>query len=155
MPSTSAAAETTPVHRVRFVDYDPSPITALVFPPLPFPSADPGVAHAQQVAINKKIRIAGPTPELTPELVAAAEFGCLICARQNGQIDIWEYINSTKIGNPGNWVLSRVSISVHRSGKTSLSFCLMRKLYSGVANGTVTSHCVACQRRRQRPRILS
>ncbi|KAJ9098622.1 hypothetical protein QFC21_004269 [Naganishia friedmannii] len=126
MPSTSAAAETTPVHRVRFVDYDPSPITALVFPPLPFPSADPGVAHAQQVAINKKIRISASAPELTPELVAAAEFGCLICARQNGQIDIWEYINSTKIGNPGNWVLSRVLPTVLSHPTVSLVSVVVR-----------------------------
>lgn len=114
MPSTSTSTGTTPVHRVRFVDYDPSPITALVFPPLPFPSADPGIAHAQQQIINKKIRTTVGTPELTPELVAAAEFGCLICARQNGQIDIWEYVGSSKNGNPGNWVLSRVSSDKRR-----------------------------------------
>lgn len=114
MPSTSASSATTPVHRVRFIDYDPSPITALVFPPLPFPSADPGIAHAQQQAVNKKIRMTTGTPELTPELVAASEFGCLICARQNGQIDIWEYVGSSKVGNPGNWVLSRVSVTRDR-----------------------------------------
>ncbi|KAJ9113775.1 hypothetical protein QFC20_001801 [Naganishia adeliensis] len=126
MPSTSTSTGTTPVHRVRFVDYDPSPITALVFPPLPFPSADPGIAHAQQQAINKKIRTTVGTPELTPELVAAAEFGCLICARQNGQIDIWEYVGSSKNGNPGNWVLSRVLPTVLSHPTVSLASVVVK-----------------------------
>lgn len=139
MPSTSTG--TTPVHRVRFVDYDPSPITALVFPPLPFPSADPGIAHAQQQAINKKIRTTAGSPELTPELVAAAEFGCLICARQNGQIDIWEYVGSSKNGNPGNWVLSRVSSDKRRN---TFGEAYTNCLVSGITDRIVTSDCLPC-----------
>lgn len=35
---TSAMSKSIAVHRCRFVDYSPSPITALAFPPLPLPS---------------------------------------------------------------------------------------------------------------------
>lgn len=84
------------VHRVRFVDYDPSPIAALAFTPLPLPPADPRAALAQAQSFRADER---------------AEFGSLVCARQNGQVDIWEWVDSKQPAVTGGWALQRVRMS--------------------------------------------
>lgn len=97
-PSTAGMLS---VHRVRFVDYDPSPIAALAFTPLPLPPADPQVALAQ----SQKLRADQQRPE----------FGSLVCARQNGQVDIWEWVDSKQPAVAGGWALQRVSPSLSKS----------------------------------------
>lgn len=97
------ASSSTPIHRVRFVDYEPSPITSLSFTPLPLPSADP----KQKTSSTSS---------------AKSEFGALVVARQNGQVDIWEWASTETQeaqgkgrGICGGWVLDRVSVDVYSS----------------------------------------
>jgi U3 small nucleolar RNA-associated protein 4 len=86
-------AITTALHRVRFADYHPSPITAISFTPIPFPSPDPEIAEkkAQQDALSKK-----------------EEMAALVVARQNGEVQIWEYATNEAREEVGSWVLRRV-----------------------------------------------
>lgn len=88
-----ASSSTTPLHRIRFVDYEPSPITALSFTPLPLPSPDPRVAAAQA-----EVHWRNNEPE----------FGCLVVGRQNGQVDVWEYVAADGEDQHGGWVLDKV-----------------------------------------------
>ena len=62
------------LHRCRFVDTSPSPITALAFPPLPLPSVTTKAAHKQ-----REYRDRGP------------EFGTLVVGHANGNIDLLEW----------------------------------------------------------------
>jgi U3 small nucleolar RNA-associated protein 4 len=98
MAAESAVASTsaTPLHRIRFVDYEPSPITALSFAPLPLPSPDPKAAASQAEKHWKRTE---------------PEFGCLVVGRQNGQVDLWEYVEGEEEGLHGGWVLSKVGVS--------------------------------------------
>lgn len=93
---TTPAAMTTALHRVRFADYHPSPITALAFTPIPFPNPDP------EAAVD----------------VIEGQMGALFCARQNGEVQVWEWAEGEKEGDEGeaigsegkgSWVLRRVS----------------------------------------------
>jgi len=65
-------AEPTPiaVHRCRFVDYNPSAITALAFPPSPLPSAK-----------GKNASVGSQLPR----------FGTLAVGHANGNIDLCEW----------------------------------------------------------------
>lgn len=93
-------AMTTALHRVRFADYHPSPITALAFTPIPFPNPDPAA----------------------PVDVIEGQMGALVCARQNGEIQVWEWAEGERVEGhgeeeevqvgsegKGSWVLRRVS----------------------------------------------
>ena len=93
---TTPAAMTTALHRVRFADYHPSPITALAFTPIPFPNPDPEA----------------------PVDVVEGQMGALVCARQNGEVQVWEWAQGEGEGDDvgavgsegkGSWVLRRVS----------------------------------------------
>ncbi|KAJ7783542.1 WD40-repeat-containing domain protein [Mycena maculata] len=64
------AEATLAVHRCRFIDYTPSPITALAFPPIPLPSP------------NKKPSSFGKQP---------VRFGTLAVGHANGNIDLCEW----------------------------------------------------------------
>ncbi len=87
-----APTQTLPLHRVRFFDHTPSPIVALAFPPQPLPAArDPA-------SVKGKARDATDRPEL----------GALVVARENGEVEIWQYSPSDE-GSLGNWVLCKVS----------------------------------------------
>ncbi|KAH7921958.1 WD40 repeat-like protein [Leucogyrophana mollusca] len=61
------------VHRCRFVDFTPSPITALAFPPLPLPS------------------LKGKKPSQERERQRAEKFGTLGVGRANGNIELCEW----------------------------------------------------------------
>lgn len=65
-----AEATTLALHRCRFVDFTPSPITALAFPPLPLPSP------------NKKPSSFGKQP---------VRFATLAVGHANGNIDLCEW----------------------------------------------------------------
>lgn len=96
---TTKTAITTALHRVRFADYHPSPITALAFTPIPFPNPDPAA----------------------PVDVIEGQMGALVCARQNGEIQVWEWAEGERVEREGeeevqvgsegkgSWVLRRVS----------------------------------------------
>ena len=77
------------VHRCRFVDFSPSSVTALAFPPLPLLST-----KGQQKATTE-----GRAPI----------FGPLIVGRANGNIEIYEWTGSTAAAEaPQAWVLRKV-----------------------------------------------
>ena len=77
------------VHRCRFVDFSPSSVTALAFPPLPLLST-----KGKQKATTE-----GRAPI----------FGPLIVGRANGNIEIYEWTGSTVTEEaPQAWVLRKV-----------------------------------------------
>ncbi len=77
------------VHRCRFVDYAPSAITALAYPPLPLPSVK---GKKKATERNKPL-----------------EFGVLAVGHANGNIDICEWMGSKgDVQCSQAWVLSKV-----------------------------------------------
>lgn len=83
------------LHRCRFVDYSPSPITALAFPPLPLPSRS--------------------TPKLGKERDGGrgAKFGTLVAGHANGNIDLLEWTGEVdELQAPQVWQLRKVSTQV-------------------------------------------
>lgn len=90
-----AMGETTTlsVHRCRFVDFTPSSITALAFPPLPLPSI--------KGKGKNKVASAGRVPK----------FGPLIVGHANGNIEIYEWTGSTEtVEAPQAWVVRKVRV---------------------------------------------
>jgi hypothetical protein len=91
MDDTTAIA----VHRCRFVDYAPSPITALAFPPLPLPSRSPKSATSRSYPA----------------------FGTLAVGHANGNIDLGQWVHSEHpYQSPHAWVVRKVRhspLSVH------------------------------------------
>lgn len=82
-------AATVSVHRCRFVDYAPSAITALAFPPLPLPS----------IKGKKKARNASKP----------IKFGLLAVGHANGNIDLCEWMGSERdVQCPQAWVVRKV-----------------------------------------------
>jgi U3 small nucleolar RNA-associated protein 4 len=91
--STGPAAHTLPLHRIRFYDQTPSPITCLAYPPLPLPPArDP--------SYKGKARDARPA-------TGKEELGVLVVARQNGDIEIHQWAREHERGF-GNWTCVKV-----------------------------------------------
>lgn len=91
--SRPTAAQPFAVHRCRFVDFTPSAITAIAFPPLALPKVS---AHTSK-NINRSGR----------------RFGSLAVGRANGNIEIYEWATSVheqerSPRTPQAWVLSRV-----------------------------------------------
>lgn len=77
------------VHRCRFVDFTPSAITALAFPPLALPSVK-----------NKKADV--PNHPL--------KFGTLAVGRANGNIELCEWTGEERQPQaPQAWVVRKVS----------------------------------------------
>jgi U3 small nucleolar RNA-associated protein 4 len=90
------------VHRCRFVDYDPSPITALAFPPARLPSRK---GKRKESAVQQVLK-----------------FGVLAIGHANGNIDLCEWT-----GAPGElqshqaWVVKKVSRCLTLLVKCSLT----------------------------------
>ena len=83
-------ATTLSVHRCRFVDYAPSAITALAFPPLPLPSA---------TGIKKK----------TTAGKQSFKFGLLAIGHANGNIDLCEWMGAERQTQCSQaWVVRKV-----------------------------------------------
>lgn len=81
------------VHRCRFVDYAPSAITAIAFPPLALPSIK-----------GKKKTTTGKQP---------LKFGLLAIGHANGNIDICEWTNqNTDSQYSQAWVVRKVRLSI-------------------------------------------
>ena len=77
------------VHRCRFVDFSPSSVTALAFPPLPILSTK----GKQKASDDGKAPLFGP----------------LIVGRANGNIEIYEWTGSAAATEaPQTWVLRKV-----------------------------------------------
>ena len=104
--STSSPAAhmrpTLPLHRVRFFDHTPSPITALAFAPTPLPPAcDPSA--------KGKGRVAALGTASNGHSSSKAELGVLVLARDNGDVEIWQYVEP-EVDGQGNWVLENVCL---------------------------------------------
>lgn len=88
-PSTLA------VHRCRFVDFTPSAVTALAFPPLPLPSVKGKKAATSQVFPG---------------------FGPLAVGRANGNIELCEWTGSNPRSQaPQAWVVRKVRYEVWKT----------------------------------------
>ena len=75
------------VHRCRFVDFTPSAVTALAYPPLPLPSA-----KGKATAIQEALRV-----------------GTLAVGRSNGNIELCEWTGSEQdLEAPQAWVVRKV-----------------------------------------------
>ena len=82
MPSTVS------VHRCRFVDYTPTAITAIAFPPLPLP------------AVKGKGKDTGTSP---------SHFGILAVGRANGNVELLEWTGTNgQAPAPQAWVAKKV-----------------------------------------------
>ncbi|KAF8499168.1 WD40 repeat-like protein [Russula emetica] len=93
------------VHRCRFIDFNPSSITALAFPPLPLPS----------IKGKRKATTADRVPK----------FGPLIVGHANGNIEIYEWTGSTDtVEAPQAWVVRKTLSGLNPSKVDSLALTL-------------------------------
>ncbi|ESK98444.1 u3 small nucleolar rna-associated protein 4 [Moniliophthora roreri MCA 2997] len=101
MPETSVA-----VHRCRFVDYNPSAITALAFPPIPLPP-------------TKKPKSAAEQSRSFPK------FGTLAVGHANGNIDLCEWTGSERdLQSHQGWTVTKSISGLYPSKVDSLVFIL-------------------------------
>ncbi|KAI0085618.1 WD40-repeat-containing domain protein [Irpex rosettiformis] len=92
------------VHRCRFVDYTPSAVTALAFPPLPLPSTK----GKKKAAQKRPLKI-----------------GTLAVGRANGNIELCEWTGSEQdLRAPQAWVVSKTIPGPYSSKVDSLAFTL-------------------------------
>ncbi|KAG6845653.1 hypothetical protein H0H87_005860 [Tephrocybe sp. NHM501043] len=92
------------VHRCRFVDYTPSSITAVAFPPLPLPS------------IFQKGKTSAKQP---------SRFGTLAVGHANGNIDLCEWAGGEKDQQSSQaWVIRKTLPGPHPSKVDSLAFVI-------------------------------
>ncbi|KII93432.1 hypothetical protein PLICRDRAFT_152118 [Plicaturopsis crispa FD-325 SS-3] len=92
------------VHRCRFVDFTPSAITALAFPPLPLPSV-----KGKKAASGRQ----------------AVKFGTLAVGRANGNIELCTWTGSDrKIQSPQAWVVEKTLSGPHPSKVDSIAFTI-------------------------------
>ncbi|WVF67825.1 hypothetical protein IAT40_002586 [Kwoniella sp. CBS 6097] len=90
-----------PLHRIRFYDHTPSPITALSFAPLPLPAPRDPSSSKGKSKLESQYSGSGSQSQQKDE------FGVLILARENGEVEIWEYVRSDEGNMSGNWVLEK------------------------------------------------
>ncbi|KAJ3919467.1 WD40 repeat-like protein [Lentinula edodes] len=96
------ATSTVSVHRCRFIDLDPSAITAIAFPPLPLPSIK------RQKHFSKY-----------------PEFGTLAVGRANGSIDLYEWTGSKNDPQSNQaWVIRKTLPGLYPSKVDSLAFII-------------------------------
>ncbi|KAF7339657.1 WD-REPEATS-REGION domain-containing protein [Mycena sanguinolenta] len=92
------------LHRCRFVDFNPSPITALAFPPLPLPSP------------NKKPTSFGKQP---------LRFGTLAVGHANGNIDLCEWTGAEgDLQSSQAWAIRTTLVGPYPSKVDSLAFAI-------------------------------
>ncbi|KAG6891409.1 hypothetical protein C0992_007188 [Termitomyces sp. T32_za158] len=93
------------VHRCRFVDYTPSAITAVAFPPLPLPS------------ISDK--------DKNPAVNQSSRFGTLAVGHANGNIDLCAWAGGERDQQSSQaWVIRKTLPGPHPSKVDSLTFVL-------------------------------
>ncbi|KAL0579813.1 U3 small nucleolar RNA-associated protein [Marasmius crinis-equi] len=101
MPDSSSIA----VHRCRFVDFDPSAITALAFPPLPLPSAKKTASTSSRSTFPR--------------------FGTLAVGHANGNIDLCEWTSSgDEIQAYQGWSVVKTINGLYPSKVDSLAFII-------------------------------
>ncbi|OSD05994.1 WD40 repeat-like protein [Trametes coccinea BRFM310] len=94
-------ASTLAVHRCRFVDFTPSAVTALCFPPLPLPSV-----KGKKAANNRTF----------------PGFGPLVIGRANGNIELCEWTGSSPRSQaPQAWVVRKTLVGPYPSKVESLA----------------------------------
>ncbi|EPQ60935.1 WD40 repeat-like protein [Gloeophyllum trabeum ATCC 11539] len=99
-----ADTTTLSVHRCRFVDYTPSAITALAFPPLPLPS------------------VKGKKPEAPRK---ALKVGTLAVGRANGNVELCEWTGTeNQIEAPQAWVVRKTLSGPYPSKVDNLAFVI-------------------------------
>jgi len=97
------------VHRCRFVDYAPSAITALAYPPLPLPS----VKGKKKLTTGKE----------------SIKFGILAVGHANGNIDLCEWVgNDRERQCPQAWVVRKVRRIFSSALIASLTFACLQTL---------------------------
>ncbi|KAI0082243.1 WD40 repeat-like protein [Panus rudis PR-1116 ss-1] len=98
------------VHRCRFVDFTPSAITALAFPPLPLPSAAKEKRKRRKnVSDNSK----------------KVQFGTLAIGRANGNIELCEWSGDKgHLQAPQAWVVKKTLVGPYGSKVDSLAFTI-------------------------------
>ncbi|KAI0690679.1 WD40-repeat-containing domain protein [Cytidiella melzeri] len=97
-------ATTLSVHRCRFVDFTPSAVTALAFPPLPLPS----VKGKKSIVTRQPLK-----------------FGILAVGRANGNIELCEWTGPAQdLQAPQAWVVSKTIPGPYSSKVDSLAFTL-------------------------------
>lgn len=106
VPAPMSASSTLPLHRIRFYDETPSPITCLAFPPLPLPPARDPSTHKGK---NKERE----STAVSQDRRGPDELGVLLVARDNGDIEIhqWGRENESSFGN---WICVKVCLVVTR-----------------------------------------
>ncbi|KAJ7786079.1 quinon protein alcohol dehydrogenase-like superfamily [Mycena metata] len=99
-----ADATTLALHRCRFVDFNPSPITALAFPPLPLPSP------------NQKPSTFGKQP---------VRFGTLAVGHANGNIDLCKWTGAEgDLQSSQAWAIRTTLAGPYPSKVDSLAFAI-------------------------------
>ncbi|KAJ6519601.1 WD40-repeat-containing domain protein [Mycena sanguinolenta] len=97
-------ATTLALHRCRFVDFNPSPITALAFPPLSLPSP------------NKKPSSFGKQP---------LRFGTLAVGHANGNIDLCEWTGAEgDLQSSQAWAIRTTLVGPYPSKVDSIAFAI-------------------------------
>ncbi|KIK71282.1 hypothetical protein GYMLUDRAFT_90263 [Collybiopsis luxurians FD-317 M1] len=95
------ATTTVAVHRCRFIDFDPSAITCLAFPPLPLPS------------VRRQ------------KTFSHVEFGVLAVGHANGNIDLCEWSSlKNETQSPQAWVIRKTLVGLYPSKVDSLVFII-------------------------------
>jgi hypothetical protein len=88
-----------PLHHCKFIDYNPSSITAIAFPPLPLRSLSPSSA----AAVN------GQTTSSSSSDKDKAEMGWMAAGKGNGDVDLFMWVERGEGGQ--GWVYFKVSHS--------------------------------------------
>lgn len=92
------------VHRCRFVDYNPSAITAVAFPPSPLPPAT-----GKNTSIGNR----------------PSRFGTLAVGHANGNIDLYEWVGHDRDSQCTQaWVVRKTLTGLHPSKVDSITFVI-------------------------------
>jgi U3 small nucleolar RNA-associated protein 4 len=86
---------TSSLHRIRFIDQTPSPITTISFAPIPLPPPSQSIGKGKGKADQEN---------------GKDELGVLVVGRENGELEIWNWGREDE-GGSGNWVLQKVDPS--------------------------------------------
>jgi U3 small nucleolar RNA-associated protein 4 len=93
---------TSSLHRIRFIDQTPSPITALSFAPLPLPTPSQSKTVSEKGKGKAQAQDGGDTGR-------DEQMGLIVVARENGELEIWNWAREEDDAQ-GNWVLQKVCI---------------------------------------------
>jgi U3 small nucleolar RNA-associated protein 4 len=117
VPTPQPTSSTLPLHRIRFYDETPSPITCLAYPPLPLPPArDPSHKGKAKAALT----------------TTGDELGVLVLARENGDIEIHQWARENE-RSFGNWRCVKVSLGIGVEATDAMNVVARRR--GGVKQG--------------------